>query len=843
MASESLLQLGSHQYDPHQQKLTDSSGQESVLRPQSLQVLQLLASKPNQVVTKDEIFATVWKEVSVTDDSLVQCIGDIRRALGDSKYKVLQTVPRRGYKLVTTTISPKPVPRSGWQRIRQRPRSAGMLLLGVLAFALLSFLDWQTPAVSSSADKSASTLSVTLLEPPASAAKAASAPRLNALLQEIRVNLGHYRNVRLIDDTPTAPADYQLKIGGHGFGDGESAGQVTLELKNSRDTATILAESYSLTVDKEAVQQVAVRAAAEVASPGVGAIGLHLLSSSRLKPVEELTATECYAYGYGCTKCSGEEDNIDQRANACVDNLLKADPEDAKAWALKATLLTHQYWFGTTLPEPERSTLALRRHLPAEALAAANKAEALARGGDSAVYWGMAEAYMASCQSDKLYTTVKRGLEINPNDPNLLASFGNWLAYSGYWEEGAAMTQQALAIEPQRYKHWWLMSVAKNDYRQGNYSQAYEWFMQSFNERNWLSHLQLAYTLPYLGRLDEAKVAVQELQKHSPGFTLENAVEFYKTFCFDDEFLARIKRALVLAGLPSRGDSVNFNAIKPPAAKTIAVNGINIEYMDVGQGEPVLFVHGSISDYRTWSHYLLPISDKHRYISYSQRYFGNQPWADNGEKWSPDTFVADLIGFIEALQIGPVHLVSWSSSGPIVGLAAIQRPDLIKSVTSYEPVTNDIMEGDAEAKPLMDQWLSPEVWGGMFKQLKAGDTQRAGELMLENVFELPPGGFEDETEITQELVRHNARTLPLRFGPQNKSGTKITCDVLQQTTVPTLIVLGEKTHRYWALMAKKSADCTPGARFEIMKGVNHKGPILKVGEFSDLILQFVDAHK
>ena len=47
---------------------------------------------------------------------------------------------------------------------------------------------------------------------------------------------------------------------------------------------------------------------------------------------------------------------------------------------------------------------------------------------------------MASCQPEKLFEAVKRGLAINPDDPNLLASFGNWLAYSGYWDEGAAMT-------------------------------------------------------------------------------------------------------------------------------------------------------------------------------------------------------------------------------------------------------------------------------------------------------------------------------------------------------------------------------------------------------------------
>ena len=62
----------------------------------------MLARRPGEVVAKDEIFAAVWRNVHVTDDSLTQCVGEIRRAMGDSAHGVVQTVPKRGYRLVTT---------------------------------------------------------------------------------------------------------------------------------------------------------------------------------------------------------------------------------------------------------------------------------------------------------------------------------------------------------------------------------------------------------------------------------------------------------------------------------------------------------------------------------------------------------------------------------------------------------------------------------------------------------------------------------------------------------------------------------------------------------------------
>lgn len=67
------------------------------LRPQSLAVLQTLVANPGRLMTKNELHAKVWGNRAVTDDSLTQCLIDIRKALGDSRRKLIRTVPRRGY--------------------------------------------------------------------------------------------------------------------------------------------------------------------------------------------------------------------------------------------------------------------------------------------------------------------------------------------------------------------------------------------------------------------------------------------------------------------------------------------------------------------------------------------------------------------------------------------------------------------------------------------------------------------------------------------------------------------------------------------------------------------------
>ena len=129
--SHRSLSLGEFRFDPDQLELTDASGVPVNLRGQSLQVLHLLAAEAGKVVTKERLIDTVWGETFVTDDSLVQCIADIRRAIGDRDHKVIQTLPRRGYRLNPGRATPH-LPALGL------PDLAGHRAIAILPFTSLS---------------------------------------------------------------------------------------------------------------------------------------------------------------------------------------------------------------------------------------------------------------------------------------------------------------------------------------------------------------------------------------------------------------------------------------------------------------------------------------------------------------------------------------------------------------------------------------------------------------------------------------------------------------------------------------------------------------------------------
>jgi adenylate cyclase len=85
-------------------------GAEAALRPKSAELLRHLARNPGRVVPRDEFMDAVWPGVIVTDDSITQCVAEIRRALGDEGAALLRTLPKRGYLLAAEVARAAPLP-------------------------------------------------------------------------------------------------------------------------------------------------------------------------------------------------------------------------------------------------------------------------------------------------------------------------------------------------------------------------------------------------------------------------------------------------------------------------------------------------------------------------------------------------------------------------------------------------------------------------------------------------------------------------------------------------------------------------------------------------------------
>ena len=73
---------------------------------QTFDVLCYLVESAGRLVSKSELYQAIWPNVVVSDDSLVQCIGELRQKLGDDEHRLIKTVSRRGYLLDAGVSAP-----------------------------------------------------------------------------------------------------------------------------------------------------------------------------------------------------------------------------------------------------------------------------------------------------------------------------------------------------------------------------------------------------------------------------------------------------------------------------------------------------------------------------------------------------------------------------------------------------------------------------------------------------------------------------------------------------------------------------------------------------------------
>lgn len=279
------------------------------------------------------------------------------------------------------------------------------------------------------------------------------------------------------------------------------------------------------------------------------------------------------------------------------------------------------------------------------------------------------------------------------------------------------------------------------------------------------------------------------------------------------------------AGLPGDG----------AAPRHAEVNGARLAYVDQGQGPPLVLVHGSIADHRSWDRQRELLARQFRVIAYSQRYFGADVWQPGWPKIGVPSQSEDLAAFVRGLNTGPVHLVGWSSGGTVVLNVALRHPELVKSAFVYEPPLTSVVPEGTERQVVADDRAA--AFGPAVDALKRGDQDQALRLVLDAV-DGRGGTLERWPPAVSAVARDNARTLPLEFFDSEPTPA-IGCGQLGAMKPPVAVARGELTRVSYRLMADAVAACIPGSRRVVVPGARHLWPADDPRAFSEAVMGFV----
>ncbi|MGY1643963.1 alpha/beta fold hydrolase [Geodermatophilus sp. SYSU D00703] len=293
------------------------------------------------------------------------------------------------------------------------------------------------------------------------------------------------------------------------------------------------------------------------------------------------------------------------------------------------------------------------------------------------------------------------------------------------------------------------------------------------------------------------------------------------------------------------GDGPGF-----PGVGRVAVNGVPLACRELGQGEPVVLVHGGISDLRSWSRQLGPVAARYRVIAYSRRFARPNADVPSGAADPMPTHVDDLVALLRELDAAPAHLVGNSWGAFICLLTAIHHPDAVRSLVLEEPPLLPLVLGPGSrphprvlARSLFRhpgatlavlafglRTFAPMAWAH-----RRGDAERAWQVFARGV--LGREAFGRLTADRQQQMRDNASTLAaaLRAGfpPLPESAVR-------GVHVPALLLTGARSPRVVRALSRWLGTLLPRAEQLTVPGASHLLHEDQPEFVNDAILRFLD---
>ncbi len=478
------------------------------LTPKAAAVLGALLDRPGELVAKRELFASVWQDTIVSDDALVACVQELRRALADDsrRPRFIETRHRRGYRFLP------PV-----KQVVHGMECSSRPTIAVLPFE------------NASADPEQEYFS-------------------DAITQDIITALSKHRSLLVVARSPSFAfrghsvdvqrvgsdlrADYVVE---GSVGRAGSRVRIRARLVETESGAYVWAEQYDRELDSlfEVQDQIVATIAARI-EPEVGSAERQRATR---KSQSALRAWDCFHLGmkhfYQCTAA----DNLE--AQRFLRRAIELDERLAQAYAWLAYAEVLEMIYFDAAPSVERLE---------NAIATARKSVELDER-DAMTHFACGRALLASKVYQDAIAELQSAVELNPNLAIVYCGLGDSLAYDGRFREALPCFERAIQLSPHDPQRWACYSYrALAHLLAGEFESAVEWGTKATRvpKCHYWPFAHRVAALGYLDRPAELAAAVAELMRRKPGFTCAFARErlFYiKESAHIERYVEGLRRA------------------------------------------------------------------------------------------------------------------------------------------------------------------------------------------------------------------------------------------------------------------------------------------------------------
>jgi non-heme chloroperoxidase len=272
--------------------------------------------------------------------------------------------------------------------------------------------------------------------------------------------------------------------------------------------------------------------------------------------------------------------------------------------------------------------------------------------------------------------------------------------------------------------------------------------------------------------------------------------------------------------------------------KWISVNDGKLAYVERGQGDPAVFVHGGLQDYRMWLPHLPRFAERYRVIAYSRRnHYPDAVSADGVSDTAADVHGEDLAALIRALGLPSAHVAAHSAGAYAALFFASRHPQLVRTLAINEPPAGELLISAPGGADILKEF------GGRMAPAReafaAGDFQGGARVFADVVG--GPGTYERRSEAERQMNLDNALA-SAAAGPTAQPRAVFTREMAGNIAAPTLVSNGERSPAFFHRIIDELERCLPNAERVVISASSHTVPSENPDGYDEAVLAFIARH-
>jgi pimeloyl-ACP methyl ester carboxylesterase len=277
-----------------------------------------------------------------------------------------------------------------------------------------------------------------------------------------------------------------------------------------------------------------------------------------------------------------------------------------------------------------------------------------------------------------------------------------------------------------------------------------------------------------------------------------------------------------------------------------------LEYGETGSGEPLVLVHGSASDSRTWHLQRDVFGDRFRVIHFSRRYHWPHEPIPDGVDYSMDEHVADLQALIGSLGAAPAHLVGHSYGAFLCLLLAMREPGLVRTLVLAEPPVITLFVSNTPKPWELIKLLAtrPRTAVALLKfgaqgvaparqAFRRGDVQTGLRTFGDAVF--GSGGYDRLAETRKAHVQDNASNV--RAELLGSGFARLSAAEVRRVEIPTLLVTGAESVSLFRHLTDRLEELLPQSERVAIPAASHMMHEENALAYNAAVRSFLERHR